>query len=417
MQLGLVYSYLPFMILPLYGSLSRLDESLVEAAADLGARPWRILFGVIVPLVLPGIAAGALLVFIPAVGEFVIPDLLGGPDTLMIGKLLWQEFFDNVDWPAASAIAVALVAVLSLPLLLAQRLLGRRGGGVSGGRGLAALRAGALATGLGFLYLPIAVLIAYSFNGSRLVTIWGGFSTRWYGALIEDEKFLGAALTSLEDRRHGGEPGAGAGHRRRARDEPLRPVSRPRAVRLHADRAARRPRGDPRPVAAAAVRRRAERSRLAGRARSTDRDDRARHLRRLFCRGAGAGAAGGFRPQPRRGGVDLGARPWTVLWRITLPGISPALVSGWLLAFTMSLDDLVIASFVSGPAATTLPMAVYSSVRIGVTPEINALATVFLAVVFAIVASAFVLMARQEKRRRAAGKRTTCRTGARLIDG
>jgi putrescine transport system permease protein len=123
-QLGLVYSYLPFMILPLYGSLSRLDESLLEAAADLGARPWRILFSVIVPLILPGIAAGALLVFIPAVGEFVIPDLLGGPDTLMIGKLLWQEFFDNVDWPAASAIAVALVLVLTLPLLLAQRFLG-----------------------------------------------------------------------------------------------------------------------------------------------------------------------------------------------------------------------------------------------------------------------------------------------------
>ena len=110
----------------------------------------------------------------------------------------------------------------------------------------------------------------------------------------------------------------------------------------------------------------------------------------------------GFDRSLEEAALDLGARPWTVLWRITLPGISPALVSGWLLAFTMSLDDLVIASFVSGPAATTLPMAVYSSVRIGVTPEINALATVFLAVVFAIVASAFVLMARQEKRRRAA---------------
>src|SRR3954467_2058455 len=123
--LGLVYSYLPFMILPLYGSLSRLDESLVEAASDLGARPWRILFGVIVPLTLPGIAAGALLVFIPTVGEFVIPDLLGGPDTLMIGKLLWQQFFDNVDWPAASAVVVALVAVVTLPLLVAQRPIGR----------------------------------------------------------------------------------------------------------------------------------------------------------------------------------------------------------------------------------------------------------------------------------------------------
>jgi putrescine transport system permease protein len=121
-ELGLVYSYLPFMILPLYGSLSRLDESLLEAAADLGAPPWRVWSGVILPLTLPGIAAGTLLVFIPSVGEFVIPDLLGGPDTLMIGKLLWQEFFDNVDWPAASAIAVALIAVVTLPLLLAQRL-------------------------------------------------------------------------------------------------------------------------------------------------------------------------------------------------------------------------------------------------------------------------------------------------------
>src|SRR5207247_10632271 len=127
-ELGLVYSYLPFMILPLYGVLSRLDESLVEAAADLGARPWRVFLAVVLPLSLPGVAAGALLVFIPAVGEFVIPDLLGGPGTLMVGELLWQEFFDNVDWPAAAAIAVALVTVLTLPLLLAQRLADPRNG-------------------------------------------------------------------------------------------------------------------------------------------------------------------------------------------------------------------------------------------------------------------------------------------------
>ena len=125
--LGLVYSYLPFMILPLYGSLSRLDESLVEAAADLGARPRRVFLDVILPLSRPGIAAGCLLVFIPAVGEFVIPDLLGGPGTLMVGKMLWQEFFDNVDWPVAAAIAMALVAVLTLPLLIAQRFLEREG--------------------------------------------------------------------------------------------------------------------------------------------------------------------------------------------------------------------------------------------------------------------------------------------------
>jgi putrescine transport system permease protein len=123
--LGLVYSYLPFMILPLYGSLSRLDQSLIEAAADLGARPLQSFLGVTLPLTLPGIAAGSLLVLIPAIGEFVIPDLLGGPDTLMIGKVLWDEFFNNRDWPAAAAVAVVLVAALAVPLLAAQRYLER----------------------------------------------------------------------------------------------------------------------------------------------------------------------------------------------------------------------------------------------------------------------------------------------------
>src|SRR5215472_6107565 len=121
--LGLVYSYLPFMILPLYGSLSALDETLLEAAADLGARPIRAFLRVTLPLTLPGIAAGSLLVLIPAIGEFVIPDLLGGADILMIGKVLWDEFFNNRDWPVASAVAVVLVAALAIPILLAQKFL------------------------------------------------------------------------------------------------------------------------------------------------------------------------------------------------------------------------------------------------------------------------------------------------------
>jgi putrescine transport system permease protein len=122
-ELGLVYSYLPFMILPLYGSLSVLDESLFEAAADLGARPLQTFLSVTLPLTLPGVAAGSLLVLIPAIGEFVIPDLLGGPDTLMIGKVLWDEFFNNRDWPVASAAAVVLIAVLAIPILVAQKFL------------------------------------------------------------------------------------------------------------------------------------------------------------------------------------------------------------------------------------------------------------------------------------------------------
>lgn len=119
--LGLVYAYLPFMVLPLYAVLERQDESLIEAAQDLGCTPlsafWRVTF----PLSLPGAAAGALLCFIPMAGEFVIPDLLGGSDTLMLGRVIWTEFFANRDWPAASAVAIVLLATLVAPILLFER--------------------------------------------------------------------------------------------------------------------------------------------------------------------------------------------------------------------------------------------------------------------------------------------------------
>ena len=120
-QLGIVYAYLPFMVLPLYASLEKLDTSLLEAAADLGAKPFAAFLTVTLPLSLPGIVAGCLLVFIPAVGEFVIPDLLGGTDTLMIGKVLWDEFFTNADWPLASAVAICLLVLLVGPIALFQR--------------------------------------------------------------------------------------------------------------------------------------------------------------------------------------------------------------------------------------------------------------------------------------------------------
>ena len=122
MYLGIVYSYLPFMILPLYATLSKMDPALLEAANDLGASPraafWRVTF----PLSLSGIGAGALLCFIPIVGEFVIPDLLAGSDAMMIGQTLWLEFFTNKDWPVASATAVVLLLLLLAPLLLYDRL-------------------------------------------------------------------------------------------------------------------------------------------------------------------------------------------------------------------------------------------------------------------------------------------------------
>ena len=121
--LGLVYAYLPFMVLPLYAQLGKLDPALNDAAADLGAPPARAFWQVTLPLSLPGIVAGLLLVFIPAVGEFVIPDLLGGPNTLMIGKILWDEFFTNRDWPVAAALAIAMLLLLALPMGLMRRFL------------------------------------------------------------------------------------------------------------------------------------------------------------------------------------------------------------------------------------------------------------------------------------------------------
>jgi putrescine transport system permease protein len=119
--IGMVYAYLPFLVLPLYATLEKLDWTLLEAAADLGAKPWSAFFRVTLPLSWPGTFAGALLVFVPACGEFVIPELLGSARLPMIGTVLWTEFFANRDWPAASAIAVVLLLVLAAPILLVQR--------------------------------------------------------------------------------------------------------------------------------------------------------------------------------------------------------------------------------------------------------------------------------------------------------
>jgi putrescine transport system permease protein len=117
---GMILTYLPLMILPLYASLVRLDNSVLEAAADLGAKNWDIFRTIILPLSMPGVIAGCLLVFIPAVGEFVIPALLGGPEQLMLGKVIWTEFFRNRDWPVAAAIAIILIAIIILPIVYAR---------------------------------------------------------------------------------------------------------------------------------------------------------------------------------------------------------------------------------------------------------------------------------------------------------
>ncbi len=121
LTIGMVYSYLPFMILPLYANLSKLDLRFLEAAADLGTSPFKAFWLITVPLSKAGIIAGSMLVFIPAVGEYVIPELLGGPSTLMIGRVLWDEFFSNNDWPMAAAVAVVMIALILVPMAILNR--------------------------------------------------------------------------------------------------------------------------------------------------------------------------------------------------------------------------------------------------------------------------------------------------------
>jgi putrescine transport system permease protein len=120
--IGIVYSYLPFMVLPIYATLEKMDDTLIEAATDLGCPRWKAFWLVTLPLSLPGVIAGALLCFIPIVGEFVIPDLLGGSQTMMIGQTLWTEFFANKDWPVAAAVAVVLLCLLVVPIVVYQQM-------------------------------------------------------------------------------------------------------------------------------------------------------------------------------------------------------------------------------------------------------------------------------------------------------
>ena len=257
----------------------------------------------------------------------------------------------------------------------------------------------ALAFGYAFLYGPIASLIVYSFNASRLVTVWGGFSTRWYGELFKNDQILSAAWLSLRVAAMnatasvvlGTLAGLALARFGRFRGRTLlsvmvsAPLVMPDVILGLASLllfvAMEQLLGWP-----------------EGRGVSTI----------LLAHITFSAAYVTVVVQSRlsqmdvsveEAAMDLGARPWKVFLVITLPIVSPALVSGWLLAFTLSLDDLVIASFVSGPGATTLPMVVYSSVRLGVSPQINALATVLVAIVTTGIVLAGWLMHRQEQRR------------------
>jgi putrescine transport system permease protein len=255
----------------------------------------------------------------------------------------------------------------------------------------------AMALGYAFLYLPIAALVVYSFNASRLVTVWAGFSTRWYRELLDNEAIRAAAATSLQIAvlaasgalALGTAAGFALARRRRFAGRNLfifmttSPLVMPEVITglsllllfVALEDWIGWPAG--RGVATIVL------------AHTT--------FGMAFVAVIVQARLAAFDRSLEEAALDLGARPWKVLLVITLPLIAPSLVTGWLLAFTLSLDDLVIASFVSGPASTTLPMVIFSSVRLGISPQINALATIFVAVVSAVVLIAAWLTLRRGK--------------------
>ncbi|WP_431272496.1 ABC transporter permease subunit [Dankookia sp. P2] len=405
MYLGMVHAYLPFAVLPLTATLLRRDLSVEEAAADLGASPWVVFRTVTLPLSAPGAAAAFLLVFIPAAGEFVIPGLLGPPDALLVGRVLWAEFFQNRDWPLAAALAVALLALLILPIRLFQRL---EEGGLEGGfapfagsgaapRDIGVRRLG-LIGGLAFLWLPILLLVGYAFSADRIPFQWGGFSLRWFRALAANERMLEAAWLSLRIAAGaatlavllGGMTGWVLARHGRFHGKALfgalagAPLVLPEVVTGLSL------------LLLFVV--------LQGAAEAAFGWQLGRGAATVLLAHATLGLAyvavvvqarlTGLDPALEEAAADLGAGPFTVFRTVTLPLIAPALVAGWLLAFTLSLDDVVVASFVSGPAGTTLPMLVFSQLRVGLTPEINALAAVILAVAGLLLGLAAAILGR-----------------------
>ena len=374
-------------------ALERMDFSLIEAAQDLGCRPigafWKITF----PLSMPGVVAGCLLVFIPAVGEFVIPDLLGGSQTLMIGRTLWNEFFANRDWPVSSAVAVILLLLLVVPIMIFQQAQARAAGAGPMNAGWSRFNVASVVLGFAFLYLPIVLLIIFSFNEFKLVTVWAGFSTKWYVSLFHNQGLLDAAWVTARVGVISATVATVLGT--------LAALALTRYTRFHGrvlfSGMVFAPLVMPEVITGLSLL-------LLFVAIGLDRGFLTVTLAHItfsmcFVAVVVQSRLMTFDRSLEEAAMDLGAPPVRTFLEITLPVIMPAIVSGWMLAFTLSLDDLVIASFTSGPGATTLPMKIYSQVRLGVTPEINAACTILIAVVAIGVVAVSLVNKRREVQR------------------
>jgi putrescine transport system permease protein len=392
--IGIVYSYLPFMVLPLYTTLDKIDGTFCEAARDLGASAARCFVTITIPLSLPGVMAGALLVFIPMVGEFVIPELLGGVGSAMIGKTLWTEFFNNQDWPLSAAIAIGMLVILFVPIVLLQRVqvaaaMNETGAGGGAQRHFSWINKTSVGLGLSFIYLPILLVIAFSFNDSRLVTIWGGFSLKWYGTLFQNTQLLDSAWLSFKLACLSATIATILGVLAALALVRFRifygktlfnfllmvPIIMPGMIiglaLLLFFVAIGLPRGFYTLLLSHAT------------------------FGMCFVAVIVQARLINFDRSLEEAAFDLGSSNLQTFRYVTLPLIFPSILSGWALAFVLSLDDLIISSLTTGPNATTLPMRIFSQVRLGVTPEINAASTLMILAVVICLGLAMLAQSRK----------------------
>jgi spermidine/putrescine transport system permease protein len=379
------------MILPIYSSIERLGAGPREAAADLYASPWATFRKVLLPLTLPGVVAGSIFVFVPSMGNFIVPELLGGGRAVMVGNLIQQQFLSARDWPFGSAIAVALIGIMLLALAGQAVVLRREQGSAERSpsadaavrRGRAWLRAH-LALVFAFLYLPILTLVVLSFNEAGLPTAWGGFSLRWYRSVVANGPILASLRNTLVV--------ASAVTLVASVLGTLLALGLHRTVRSRIlDSALFLPAVIPDIVLAIGLLSFFNLARVGlGLATIV-----VAHVvfAMIFVAAIVRTRLGYFDARIEEAAGDLYAGPTFV--RVTLPVIAPGVVAGALVAFTLSFDEFVIAFFNSGPSAITFPIRVYSMIRFGVTPEINAIAAFVLALSLLVIGGALVLTRRR----------------------
>ena len=385
---GLVYGYLVFMILPIYASLERMDPSLVEAGKDLFGTPFRTFIHVTLPQTKQGILAGCVLVFLPAVGDFVSAQLLGGPDTYMVGNLIQDQFFTANNWPFGSALTVVMMIFLSIWMVGYLRSAAREARHVGGGsdeRRTAAfdrprfLRLYSCGVYL-FLFIPIAVVILFSFNSVKSLQSFEGFSLQWYEEFLKDQTLreslfvsLRIALITMVVATILGTALAIGLVRARTRWSPaanvlmLVPLVTPEIVAG---------------ISALLIF-----SQLGIQLSFWTIVLAHITFSISYVTIVVRGRLASMGDEVEQAAMDLGATRWQSVRLVLLPELWPAVVAAGLLVFALSFDDFVLSFFTTGEDVQPLPVRIWSAIRFGVSPTINAIGTLMMVVSLTAVAA------------------------------